>query len=145
MTADQNLGPFTSSIVGYPERGRGGSAKWRGNSGPGIVEQFLLTFHVDKRGEFARNEIVADPMAGSGTTGDVAERLGVARDKIKLLDLHGGFENRQFDAVRDDLLAALNGEHAGSVFLHPQYLSAIDYCKFRDVAAPGSLARPVRS
>lgn len=110
---------FTSSVVSYPDRGKGGSNKWRGNSGPGIVKDFLLTWHTDRQGNLDTQSLVVDPMKGSDTTGDVCRELGV---RYRGFDLHEGF-----DAARQDLLSALDGEQAKSVFVHPPYLGMISY------------------
>lgn len=110
---------FDCSVVSYPRRGIGGNHAWRGNSGPGIVAQFLLTWHVDRKGDLDTKSLVCDPMKGSDTTGDVCKQLGVP---YRGFDLHEGF-----DAARDDLLAALDGQRAKSIFVHPPYYGMLKY------------------
>lgn len=110
---------FVSSVVEYPQRGVGGSNAWRGNSGPGIVQQFILTYHVDERGILDTKNLLVDVMKGSDTTGDVARTLHVP---YRGFDLHEGF-----DAARQDLLAALDGKPARTVFAHPPYLGMVTY------------------
>jgi hypothetical protein len=46
----------------------GGSAKWRGNH-PLTLSKAVF--------EWLRPKIIADPMCGSGTTGDVARQMGI--------------------------------------------------------------------
>jgi len=56
-----------SSVLSYPTRGQGGSAGWRGNFAPQLVEGLISEYHP---------MLVRDPMMGSGTTPDVCKRLG---------------------------------------------------------------------
>jgi hypothetical protein len=110
---------FESSVVSYPQRGRGGDPRWRGNSGPKIIEQFLLTWHTDQHGNLDTKNLVVDPAMGGDCTGSVCRELGVP---YRGFDLYQGF-----DAVRDDLLSKLDGRHARSVFFHPPYLGLLPY------------------
>lgn len=103
---------FTQSVVSYPERGNDGDRRYRGNTTGKIVEDFLFTYHTD------RGALFVDPMEGSGTSGDVARRLGIA---YRGFDLKDGF-----DATAMDLRAQLP-EEAGSAFLHPAYAGMIRY------------------
>ena len=47
-----------TSIVSYPERGEGGSNRYRGNCSPRLVEDLIGFFHP---------EMICDYMCGSGT------------------------------------------------------------------------------
>ena len=58
----------------------GGSAKWRGNHPPTLSKALF---------EFLRPKMVADPMCGSGTTGDVARQMDIPCWQG---DLHQGFD-----------------------------------------------------
>ena len=53
----------------FPKRGEGGDKKFHGSFIPQIAEYLILRY--TQPGDF-----VLDPFAGSGTTGDVAKRLG---------------------------------------------------------------------
>lgn len=119
---------FTTSVVEYPDRGKGGSNAWRGNSGPGIITQFVLTYHVDERGVLDKNHLLVDVMKGSDTTGDVCGQLQVP---YRGFDLHEGF-----DAARNDLLTALDGAPAKTVFCHPPYLGMLTYSGSQWGSAP---------
>lgn len=71
----QCVGQELTSFMAFPEREKGGSSKWRGNCSPQVVEK-LLRF-VIKSGQYGKKEefLLLDPMSGSGTSQDVAERL----------------------------------------------------------------------
>jgi hypothetical protein len=116
LAQEKDVPKFTESIVSYPVRGSGdvvdGDPKYPGNCSGRFVEDFLRTYHRDRRG------LVVDPMQGSGTTGAVCKRLDL---RYRGFDLRTGF-----DAVRMDLLEAL-GERAQTIFLHPPYLSVKVY------------------
>ena len=60
-----------TTVVSCPNRGRGGDAAYPGNWGGEFVRQVLDWFHP---------ALVIDVMAGSGTTGDVAEVMGIPSD-----------------------------------------------------------------
>lgn len=62
------LGIF-SSLWLFPRRGEGGDAKFHGNFVPQVVERLIAWLTEPE-------DFVFDPMAGSGTTYDVAKRLG---------------------------------------------------------------------
>ncbi len=93
------------SVVSYPERGPYGSSSFRGNTS-GFLIRDLLFWLKPKR--------VLDPMAGSYTTRDVCEELGI--DHV-CLDLRDGF-----DALKMDF-----SEEFDFVFLHPPYWNIIKY------------------
>ena len=56
------------SIVSYPERGSGGKNTYRGNCSPLLIEDLIRQYNPDT---------IADYMVGSGTTEDVAKRMGI--------------------------------------------------------------------
>jgi len=94
-----------SSVLSFPTRGQGGSAGWRGNFAPQLVEELISEYHP---------ALVRDPMMGSGTTPDVCKRLGVP---CWANDLKDGFD-------------ALTGEWklgGNLTILHPPYAFAIPY------------------
>lgn len=94
-----------TTIVSYPERGEGGSNRYRGNCSPKLIEDLLA---------FYKPEEICDYMCGSGTTGAAAEHMGVP---YHLYDLHSGF----------DLLSCEIQERPDFIFFHPPYWSIITY------------------
>lgn len=95
MSAESRL----TSIVSYPERGTGGSNRYRGNCSPKLIEDLI--------GFFKPNEI-CDYMCGSGTTQDAARSMGITSH---CYDLHSGF----------DLINCEIPERPEFVFWHPPY------------------------
>lgn len=93
------------SVISYPARGAGGSAAWRGNFAPQLVEDLLDQYHPRK---------VRDPMGGSMTTRDVCTRKGV---NAWVTDLHQGF-----DALTAEW--PLGGD---LTILHPPYWDIVPY------------------
>ena len=83
----------------------GGSAKWRGNHPPTLSKALF---------EFLRPKMVADPMCGSGTTGDVARQMDIPCWQG---DLHQGF-----DLLKDEIPV-----HADLVWVHPPYHDMVVY------------------
>src|SRR5512141_2480380 len=84
---------------------QGGQAAWRGNHPPTLARDVF---------EWLKPKMVADPMCGSGTTGDVAKQMGIP---CWLGDLHSGF-----NAITDEI-----PNLADLVWLHPPYHSMIVY------------------
>jgi DNA modification methylase len=93
------------SVVSYPERGPYGSNKFRGNTSGLLIKDILLWLKPKK---------VLDPMAGSYTTRDVCEELGIEN---VCLDLKQGFNALEMDFLNEFDL----------VFLHPPYWNIIRY------------------
>lgn len=94
---------FSSSL--REEGIQGGKATWRGNHPPTLSRDVF---------EWLKPQMVADPMSGSGTTGDVAKQMGIP---CWLGDLHSGF-----NAITDEI-----PQPADLVWLHPPYHSMIVY------------------
>jgi hypothetical protein len=94
-----------SSIVSYPERGDGGSNKYRGNCSPELIKDLIGHFNVHE---------ICDYMCGSGTTADAAADMGIASHTY---DLHSGF----------DLLNRDIPERPEYIFWHPPYHNIITY------------------
>ena len=74
------------SIVSYPERGSGGKNTYRGNCSPLLIEDLIRQYNPDT---------IADYMVGSGTTGDVAKRMGIPSFCYDL--------NRGFDLLNNEI------------------------------------------
>lgn len=100
--------PQLSTVVSYPERGKYGDNKWRGNCS-GLLIKDLLEWYTPKK--------AFDPMVGSGTFIDVAKDLGVNHYALDLNPAFGGW-----DALNDDV-----PESADLIFWHPPYHSIIEY------------------
>lgn len=83
----------------------GGSAKWRGNHPPTLSKALF---------EWLKPKMIADPMCGSGTTGDVAKQMGIPYWQG---DLHQGF-----DLLKDEIPA-----QADLVWVHPPYHDMVVY------------------
>ena len=93
------------SIVSYPERGSDGRNSYRGNCSGKLIEDIINQWHVNE---------ICDYMVGSGTTEDVATRMGI---KSHCYDL-----NRGFDVMTMDL-----PEISEMTFWHPPYHDMIVY------------------
>lgn len=117
------VGKRLTSFVAYPDRGEGGSNKWRGNASPLLVRD--LVNHVLECKRYSRQPTdkikLLDPMSGSGSSKAAADKLGV---ESALYDLnpapaHGrGGWNALVDDVVDD---------ADFIFFHPPYHNIIPY------------------
>lgn len=94
-----------NSVVSYPERGAGGSNKYRGNCSPKLVEDLISHFKVRH---------ISDYMCGSNSTGAAAAKLGVG---CSVFDLHSGF----------DMLSHDIPERPEFVFWHPPYHDIVKY------------------
>lgn len=93
------------SIVSYPERGDDGRNSYRGNCSGKIIEDLIGQYKVKE---------ICDYMCGSGTTEDVANRLGIPSHCYDL--------NRGFDVMTMDL-----PERSSFTFWHPPYHDMIVY------------------
>ena len=112
---------FTSTIFSSPERGKGGNASWRGNHPPTLSLEVF---------DWLKPRLVADPMCGSGTTGDAARQAGIA---VWEGDLHSGF-----NALRDEIPVMPD-----LAWLHPPYHNMIVYSGkvWGDAPNPDDLSR----
>lgn len=113
-----------NSILSFPERGKWGDARWRGNMS-GHVYKALFDFFQPKT--------FVDPMKGSGTSIEVAMEMGI--DAVGL-DLHEGF-----DATRMSILEAA-GRESDMVLSHPPYGRMISYSgnQWGEKPVPGDLS-----
>ena len=116
-------GKELTSFMAFPERGEGGSNKWRGNCSPKVVESILKYILDTKR--YYRQSIdhftLLDPMSGSGTSKTVADRYGV---QSILYDLNPSpaYGKGSWDALKNDV------EHSADlIFFHPPYHDIIRY------------------
>lgn len=100
-----------TTIFSSPNRDAGitgGKSTWRGNHPPTLSREVF---------EWLKPQMVADPMCGSGTTGDVAKQMNIA---CWSGDLHSGF-----NALSDEIPVS-----ADLVWVHPPYHDIIIYSGF---------------
>lgn len=103
MDAQENR--ILTSIVSYPERGQGGSNRYRGNCSPKLIEDLIRHFKPSQ---------ICDYMCGSGTTGDAARIMNI---QSRTYDLHSGF----------DILNCDIPERSEFTFWHPPYWDIVTY------------------
>ncbi len=101
---------MNTSILSFPNRGRWGNNRWRGNCS-GWVYHHLFT-------EVRRPRLFVDPCVGGGTSVEVAKELKIPAIG---LDLHNGF-----NLLRDSLLEHV-GQPADMVVSHFPYHDMIVY------------------
>lgn len=109
------------SVVSYPERGKEGNNKYRGNCSPKLIEDLYNFFKFDS---------ISDYMSGSNTTGAVAQKLGI---QANTYDLSLGF----------DLLNCDIPERNEFCFWHPPYWDIIKYSgsQWGDKEHPSDLSK----
>lgn len=93
------------SIVNYPDRGPDGRNTYRGNCSGYLIEDLIRQFNVKN---------LCDYMVGSGTSEDVAARMGISGQFYDL--------NRGFDLLNMDI-----PERSEFTFWHPPYGTMIKY------------------
>lgn len=96
------------TIMSYPERGKYGDNKYRGNCSGELIKDLLLHF---------KPGIVFDPAVGSGTSKQVCDELGI---KNVCLDLNPAFGG--FDVLKDEIPVS-----SDFIFFHPPYHNIIQY------------------
>jgi hypothetical protein len=98
-----------TSVWSFKDRGKWGSAKWRGNCSGYVIKTLL---------QYYKPALFVDPAEGSGTSGKVAKEMGV---RYVGLDLHKGF-----NLLKDSLILRV-GRPADLIFFHPPYHDMITY------------------
>lgn len=117
------VGKELTSFMAFPDRGDGGNNRWRGNCSPKVVE--AITKYVLDSKRYYRRDVsdftLLDPMSGSGTSHDVAERLGI---KSILYDLnpHPAYGKGDWNALKNDV-----EDSADLIFFHPPYHDIVKY------------------
>jgi len=116
--------PHLTTVVSYPERGKYGDNRWRGNCS-GLLIKDLLEWYSPKK--------AFDPMVGSGTFVDVSKELGINHYALDLNPKFGGW-----DALNDEV-----PESADFIFWHPPYHTMIEYSgnMWGDAPDPRDLSR----
>lgn len=119
----KRVGKELTTFMAFPERGEGGSSKWRGNCSPEVVKA-IAKYCLDCRrydGKTTDDFVLLDPMSGSGTSKFVADDLGI---QSILYDLNpnptAGRGN--WNALKDEVDAS-----ADLIFWHPPYHDIIRY------------------
>lgn len=107
----------TSSVISHPERGEGGKSSYRGNAGANFMHDVIL-FGIEHTKLLAKDFLFCDANEGSGTSRDVAKRIGC---QYVGLDLMNGQ-----DFTRDYILSALPRQ-ADMSFTHFPYAEMIQY------------------
>ena len=108
-----------------------GTPEFHGRFHPEIVAQAILRYIPPER---RRDALIWDPMAGGGTTGDVAKEFGVA---CAMTDINPTrLDIRRFDATAGAERAwrMIGGRPVDLLILHPPYWSAVKYDTGGDLA-----------
>lgn len=93
------------SIVSYPERGKYGNNRYRGNCSGKLIEDIIKQYKLEGLSDF---------MVGSGTTEDVVKEYGL---RGTFADLNRGYDMMSMDIP----------ERAENIIWHPPYHSMIQY------------------
>lgn len=93
------------SVVSYPDRGRFGNNRYRGNCSGRLIEDIISQYHI---------QALSDYMAGGGTTEEVCRAHDVSG---VFLDLNRGFDMMSMDIP----------ERPQNIFWHPPYGQMITY------------------
>ena len=104
-----------SSILSYPNRGKWGNNRYRGNTTGHVIRELL---------EYYRPAIFVDPFLGGNTSFDVVRDFQNDGASIEFhgFDLHSGF-----NILTDSLADRIGGERADLIFAHPAYFNLIRY------------------
>lgn len=135
----RRVGKNLTSFVAYPQRGEGGSAAWRGNCSPYMVEDILQYVLDCKRyGKQPTDGFrLLDPMSGSGSSKTAADKFDV---ESVLYDLNPApaYGRGGWNALRDDV-----DDDADLIFLHPPYHDIICYSgrQWGETPHPDDLSR----
>lgn len=113
------MSQLNASIMSYPNRGKWGNAKYRGNCSGHVIKDLIDTFHPKK---------FVEVFSGGGTGQDVCRDEGMTNDLH--LDLSNGW-----DALKDEI-----PQSADMIFSHPPYWDIIDYNRVRGQSDPDDLS-----
>lgn len=103
------------SIISYPERGKWGNSKYRGNVSGHVIKDLLLQFHPNQP-----PRKFVEIFSGGGTGKDVALDLGIKNS------IHLDF-NTGWNALKDDIPYG-----SDFVFSHPPYWDIISYQRYNN-------------
>lgn len=102
------------SVMSFPDRGKWGDSKWRGNCSGHIQRELIEHF---------KPKLFVDVCEGSGTSRDVCKDLGIEYVGFDLHGLNGAIQN---DFTEDFVLSKLP-RPADLCFSHPPYHDIIKY------------------
>jgi len=117
------VGKELTSFMAFPDRGSGGSNKWRGNCSPEVVSAVIR--YIQSCKQYSKKDMesftLIDPMSGSGTSHAAAQKAGI---QSILYDLNPKPPAGQGDwnALKDEV-----DDSADLIFFHPPYHSIIKY------------------
>ncbi len=107
----------SASVISHQTRGQGGNSSYRGNAGANFMEDVIL-FGAENTKIQIDKMLFVDANEGSGTSRDVAARLGAQYVGLDLM--HGN------DFTKDSIITELP-RPAEMVFTHPPYAEMIEY------------------
>lgn len=119
----QRVGRELTSFMAFPERGQGGSSRWRGNCSPEVIRS-LLRYALECKqyyGKQVQDFTLLDPMSGSGSSEAAARSLGV-RSILYDLNPNPACGLGGWNALKDEV-----DDSADMIFLHPPYHNLISY------------------
>lgn len=119
----KRVGKDLTSFMAFPERGEGGSNKWRGNCAPEVIDS-IARYAIDNKlyyGKDTSHFTLLDPMSGSGTSAVVAQHLGI-NSVLYDLNPQPAYGRGGWNALKDDIDAS-----ADLIFFHPPYHDIIQY------------------
>lgn len=117
------VGKDLTSFMAFPQRGEGGDSRYRGNCSPKVIEA-VLNFSLERHryaGKKQKDYMFLDPMSGSGTSVDVAEKKGI---QVRAFDLNPRPRRGEggFDALKNEISLS-----ADCIFFHPPYDDIVKY------------------
>lgn len=116
-------GKELTSFMAFPERGEGGSNRWRGNCSPEVISA-ILKYTLDCKKYYGKDTssfTLLDPMSGSGTSQAVAERFHI-RSLLYDLNPVPPCGRGNWNALKNEV-----DDSADLIFFHPPYHSIIQY------------------
>lgn len=115
------VGQDLTSFMAFPERAEGGNNQWRGNCSPQVVAKLIQFVKKCRQYEKKKDFLFLDPMSGSGTSQDVAEKLHIS-SVLYDLNPHPPKGIGNWNALKDEVMHS-----ADLIFFHPPYHDIIRY------------------
>ena len=115
------VGQDLTSFMAFPERAEGGNNQWRGNCSPQVVAKLIQFVKKCRQYEKKKDFLFLDPMSGSGTSQDVAEKLHIS-SVLYDLNPHPPKGIGNWNALKDEVMHS-----ADPIFFHPPYHDIIRY------------------
>lgn len=119
----KRVGKELTTFIAFPERGKGGDSKWRGNCSPEVIRAIAKYAMDCKRydGKDLSTFTLLDPMSGSGTSKAVADELGI-RSVLYDLNPTPAAGRGNWNALKNDV-----DDSADIIFWHPPYHDIVKY------------------